>query len=138
MSPLPPPPKPWVVEASLFDEDMNPRVLYSSSTCALARAVSALHSRKVYPSALTRCTHGHQKKYGSRCFLSHGVGIRTWSQEEYESDASAQKLHRTLAQKVETKSELKQRKKEEGETRAKFFDAERPSAPAAAPAVITV
>jgi hypothetical protein len=128
-----------MVEASLFDEQMHPRVLYSSSTCALARAVSALHSRKVYPSALTRCTHGHQKKYGSRCFLSHGVGIRTWrTREEYESDASAVKLHRTLAQKVETKSQLKQRKKKEADSRSMYFEEQQSAAAAAAPAVVTV
>ena len=124
-----------MVEASLFDEQMHPRVLYSTSTCALARAISALHRRKVYPSALTRCTHGQQKQYGSRCYLSHGVGIRTWkTREAYENDAAAVQLHRTVAQKVETKSQLKQRKKKEADSRSMYFEEQK----SAAPAVVTV
>jgi hypothetical protein len=137
--------RPHIIEASLFDREMQPRILYSTSSCALSRALTHLIGIEFYPSALTRCTttqgRGAQKQKYGRCF-AHGVGIRHWTREQYSTDVAAKRLHRHFAQKVESVRERRDRLSERQRTDAQFFEptprTATATAAAAAAAAVTV
>jgi hypothetical protein len=111
-----------VVEASLFDSEMRPRVLYSYNAKSMAEALSLLLGKEIQPSSLSRCvgSGATQKRVGDRCYLL-GVCVRAWDVDAYKSDKQLQAWHAAQGERVETKLERRRRHAVESQSRKGLF-----------------